>query len=492
MHRDHHSLSRRRFLQAAGASAAGVALAGGIGELIASAGGRPRHTGPASTPQWRSRPDLRLPALNVIRRDPSASSDPIFIAPYNAPNAQAGAVIVDSDGEAIWENPVAGKQTTNFRVQSYMGSPVLTWWEGNIELGHGVGEYVIADAAYREVRRVQAAGGRQADLHEFLLTPRGTALLTSYIVRDYDLRSIGGPRDGSIQDCVFQEIELPSGRLLMEWHSLDHVSLEESYAPVTADWDYFHINSIDLDDDGNLLVSSRSTHTVYKIASGGGDVLWRLGGTRTDFEMGAGTSFAWQHDARRQPDGGLTLFDNGASPEVEPLSRALALELDERAMTVALREQYTHPGLLSDSQGSVQILGNGNVFVGWGSEPYVSEFEPSGRLVYDAQLGSQYESYRAFRLPWVGRPADAPALALARRGARVVGYASWNGATEVAAWRLLGDGPPGDAATPVALAGAHGFETALAGRSGLSRFVAVALDSRGNELGRSAPVAASV
>lgn len=107
------------------------------------------------------------------------------------------------------------------------------------------------------MRRVQATAGLRGDLHEFVLTPRGTALLTSYVVRRYDLRAVGGPRDGTVQDAIFQEIDLASGRLLLEWHSLDHAGLEESYAPATADWDYFHINSVDLDHDGNLLVSAR-------------------------------------------------------------------------------------------------------------------------------------------------------------------------------------------------------------------------------------------
>ena len=236
----------------------------------------------------------------MLHSEDGVSEDPIFIAPYNAPVGQAGAVIVDNDGEAIWENPLAGKVTTNFRVQRYRDSPVLTWWEGTIELGHGVGEYVIADASYSTIRRVQASGGLRGDLHEFVLTPRGTALLTSYIVTEADLSSVGGSRKGTVQDAVFQELDLATGKLLLEWHSLERIPFEESYATVTADWDFFHINSVDLDSDGNLLVSSRSTHTVYKIDRSG-KILWRLGGKHSDFAMAPGSAFAWQHDVRRQP-----------------------------------------------------------------------------------------------------------------------------------------------------------------------------------------------
>ncbi len=483
-----HTITRRQLLRHAGTGAAGLVLTGALGELVggALASGPPA---PPTPPRWHSRPDLQIPALTVTQREAGVADDPIFIAPYNAPDGQAGAVIVDNEGDPIWENPLEGKVTTNFRVQSYRSSPVLTWWEGEIELGHGVGEYVIADSAYRTVRRVQAARGLHGDLHEFVITRRGTALLTSYVVRNADLSSVGGPRDGTIQDAIFQEIDLASGELLLEWHSLEHVALVESYAPVEADWDFFHINSVDLDDDGNLLVSGRSTHTVYKLDRSGA-IVWRLGGKASDFAIGAGASFAWQHDARRQPDGTLTVFDNGATPAVERRSRGLILDVDERAMTATLLHQYTHRGILAGSQGSVQLLDNGNVFVGWGEVPRVSEFDHAGHIVFDAELGRQCESYRAFRLPWTGRPADTPAIAIAGRGSDLRVYASWNGATEVRSWQLLAGASAG-ALSPVARVRARGFESALRIPAAVPVLAARALDGWGRTLGESRAVALS-
>jgi Arylsulfotransferase (ASST) len=508
------TMTRRQLLRSAGVGAAGLALTGALGEVLAGAGASPREraarTAAAAAaldaaaprvPSWRSRPDLRIPGLTVTQSERGASSDPIFIAPYNAPHAQAGAVIVDGDGEPIWENPLAGKVTTNFRVQRYRGSPVLTWWEGSVELGHGVGEYVIADASYRTIRRVQAERGLHGDLHEFVITPADTALLTSYVVTRADLSAVGGSRAGTIQDAIFQEIDLASGRLLLEWHSLDRIPLEESYSPVRADWDFFHINSVDRDGDGSLLVSARSTHTVYKIARDG-SIVWRLGGKHSDFDMGPGSGFAWQHDARRREDGTLTLFDNGATPAVERLSRGLILDVDERAMTASLVRQYTHANVLAGSQGSVQLLANGNVFVGWGEVPRVSEFHRSGRLLFDAVLGERYESYRAFRLPWSGRPAHAPALAIDANATHThnagqgsggangrTAYASWNGATDVHSWRLLAGRARGEL-HPVSHARASGFETALAAPSAGPCFAVQALDARGRPLGRSEVVRA--
>jgi hypothetical protein len=488
------TLTRRQLLRSAGAGAAGLALTGSIGGVLAGAASRRKtpasHPPPVPLPQWQSRPDLKIPALTVTHSEQGASSDPIFIAPYNAPNeAQAGAVIADSGGQPVWENPIPHKVTTNFQVQQYRGSPVLTWWEGSIEYGHGVGEYVIADTSYRTVRRVQAARGLYGDLHEFVITPRDTALLTTYVITNADLSAVGGPRTGTIQDAIFQELDLASGKVLLEWHSLEQIPLQESYSPVSTDWDFFHINSVALDNDGNVLVSGRSTHTVYKIDKAG-TIMWRLGGKSGDFEMGAGSSFAWQHDARRQPDGTLTVFDNGSSPAVEKLSRGLILDVDEQAMSATLLHQYTHPGVLASSQGSVQLLANGNVFVGWGETPRVSEFDHAGHILFDAVLGSEYECYRAFRLPWSAQPAEAPAIAVAGdAGSRTV-YASWNGATEVHRWQLLAGGPSG-ALQPVSSTRALGFESALPAPVAATRFAVQALDSTGAPLGRSQTVTPS-
>ncbi len=479
-------LTRRQLLRSAGAGVAGLSVMGAVGELVAGALAAPRNTSPPALPRWRSRPDLRIPALTVTDRSEGVSADLIFIAPYNAPNGQAGAVIVDNDGDPVWENPLAGKVTTNFRVQSYRGSPVLTWWEGVIELGHGVGEYVIADSSYRTIRRVQAANGLRGDLHEFVITPRDTALLTSYVVKKADLSAVGGPRNGTIQDAIFQEIDLADGKVLLEWHSLNHVPLEQSYAPVGADWDFFHINSVDLDGDGNLLVSSRSMHTIYKLDSAG-TILWRLGGKASDFSMGPGSSFAWQHDARRQPDGTLSVFDNGATPAVERLSRGLILEVDEQAMTATLLRQYTHRRILAGSQGSVQLLPNGNVFLGWGEVPRVSEFHHSGQLVFDALLGKDYQSYRAFRLPWSGAPAEAPAIAVSGDTRDLTVYASWNGATDVHTWQLLAVGASG--LTPVSSTRSRGFESTLRARSAGPQVAVRAIDSYGRAIGQSSVAA---
>jgi len=479
------ALTRRRLLTAGAAAAAGIAIAspeslakGSLGALITDRDAPP-------VPLFRSRPDLRIPALTVSTAGQPVAPGLLLLAPYNAPNnAQAGALIVDNTGAPVWELPLSHLEATDLRVQTYQGRPVLTWWQGIITLGHGVGGYVIADTAYNPIAHVNAVNGHQGDLHEFLITSRGTVLLTSYLVTRRDLRAVGGSANGVIQDALFQEIDIATGRLLLEWHSLDHIPITESYWPLDGHWDFVHLNSIEVDSDENLLVSCRNTHTIYKIDRTTGAIIWRLGGKHSDFGVSADAAFAWQHDARRQADGTITVFDNG-----ERVSRALSLNVDETHRRVTLRRAYRHPAnLFASSQGNVQIQPNGNVLVGWGAQPYISEFAPSGELLFDARLGNGYMSYRAFRMPWIGSGAGAPAVATARTSDHVSIWVSWNGDTRVRRWTALA-GASATALAPVATAVRTGFETVLRISPALKHLQLRGTDATGAVLTSTAPIA---
>jgi hypothetical protein len=298
----------------------------------------------------------------------------------------------------------------------------------------------------------------EGDHHEVLITPEDSALITIYNKVPGDRIPVGDPVEGNVLDGIAQEVDIETGEVLFEWHSLEHVGLDESY---TKPYDYFHINSIEVYDRDHLLISSRTTSTVYKIDRKTGEVVWRLGGKKSDFDMGQGTRTTFQHDARRHPDDTITIFDNGNVNTVEQ-SRGIAVEVDEDAMSASLIREYTHPDeLLSDTQGSVQVLPNGNVLVGWGSAPYLSEFSRSGKLLFNATFPTESETYRAFRFPWSGQPADAPAF-VAELGAddEVTIYVSWNGATEVATWQVLA-GADQDKLEPLGTAPRKGFETVI-------------------------------
>jgi hypothetical protein len=480
--------TRREFLKVAGAGALGAALLNTVGcqpaDWISTVA--PGRSG--STQSFRSRPELHPPSVGVnVEAAGDVAPGYVFVAVKKG-EGQDGPMIMDNRGRLVWFSK--DRYATDFKVQTYKGEPVLTWWQGGIVAGHGVGEYVIFDSSYREVRRVRAGNGLRGDLHEFSITPQDTALLTAYSATRADLSPIGGPSDAPVWDGIAQEIDLATGEVLFEWRSLDHVGVAESYRPPPEDpdvaLDYFHINSIEVEPDGNFLIDAKGTYAVYKVDRESGEVLWRLGGKKSDFEMGEGTRTVSQHDARRQPDGTITIFDNGAPPNLHEQSRGIVVELDEEAMKATLVREYTHPEKpLATSQGNMQVLPNGNVFVGWGTAPYSSEYSREGELLCDLQFAGETQSYRAFRQVWSGRPAEDPAVAAEKgEGDRVNVYASWNGTTETTTWRVLA-GPSPEELDPVGSVPREGFETAMAIRTDEPYVAVQAEDGSGQVLGTS-------
>jgi hypothetical protein len=509
-------LTRRRFLTLLGGGAAGLAVAGlalkGRVTKVASlhtpddgslraAKVWPLPDASPANPEgpwtFRSRTDLSPPAVEVTREAHDTAPGYIFVAPQEGDTGQGGSLIVDDGGQVVWFRRFRGAsgRAMNFEVQTYRGEPVLTW-------GETPGVYVVFDSSYREIARFGAANGHNGDHHEFLISPQDTALITVYNAVPKDLSSLGGRTNSLAVQGIVQELDIETGKLLFEWRSIDHVGLDESYAKPGQDLDYpgidyFHINSIDVDHDNNLLVSARKTSAVYKIDRNTGEVIWRLGGKRSDFEMGEGTRFAYQHDARRLPDGTISIFDNGATvfrnglPQVVEESRAIVLDLDEQRMTASLAREYTHPdGQYADAAGNAQLLPNGNMFVGWGRALAISEFSRGGELLFDARMPPGNRTYRAFRFAWSAQPSVRPAVAAERISEdEVTLHASWNGATEVETWAVLTGERP-DRLEPLGAVPRDGFETAMVAQTS-DRYVAVrARDGLGRTLGTSPPVEA--
>jgi hypothetical protein len=453
-----------------------VAVRDTPGSTSAAVGtGKSTDTAPPPPPKeyqsFHSRPELRPPDVTVSSQANTATGD-LFLAPYSGVG-QYGPMILGEHGELIWFKPLspAGTRAADFRVQQYEGKPVLTWWQDPlIADGSSTAGEVIANSAYQDIAVIRAGNGYQPDLHEFLITPQDTGLITVYDAIDCNTSSAGGSRDGAVADTLLQEIDLKTGLVMYEWHSLDHVPLQSSYnsaAPTSRaePFDDFHINSIDVEQDGDLLVSSRNTWAAYDIDAKTGQVRWTLGGKHSSFREGPGAATAWQHDARQQPNGAITFFDNGATPKVHPQSRAIELTLNMTSMTATLARSYEHRNpLVAGSQGNVQALAGGDWMVGWGQAGYLSEIDPAGQVLFNAHLPPSWESYRTYVLSWSGRPANPPAVAAvaassANGGATV--YASWNGATEVASWNVLA-GPAPTSLKPVASAAKTGFETTIA------------------------------
>jgi hypothetical protein len=470
---------------------------------------------------FRSRPELHPPDVTVSPQAREATGE-LLLAPYMG-NGQYGPMILDDHGQLVWFKALPrGTRAANLQLQQYEGKPVLTWWQDPLRTrySHTSGE-VIANSSYKIIKIVRAGNGYQPDLHEFRIGPHDTALITVYDAIDCNLTGVGGPRGGAVADTLVQELDLKTGLVMYEWHSLDHVALAETYftaAPTTRaePFDYFHVNSVDPEPDGDLLIGSRDTWAAYDVDPRTGRVRWQLGGQHSSFKLGPGAATAWQHDALQQPDGAITFFDNGASPPVHKQSRAIEVALNLHDMTATLVRSYEHRApLVADSQGNLQALPDGDWMVGWGQAGYLSEESPAGEVLFDAHLPPGWESYRTFVEPWSGRPqeppavaafADAPGGTAVGTGAGATGgqagaatgpgggaatvYASWNGATDVSSWHVLA-GPRPSVLQPVASVSRSGFETAIPVVRGVpvGAYVAVqALDAAGTVIGRSRAV----
>lgn len=270
-----------------------------------------------------------------------------------------------------------------------------------------------------------------------------------------------------------------------------------------------HFNSIDKFPDGDYLLSSRHTNTLYKISAEDGSIVWRLGGERSDFEFpDERTVFTRQHHSRVRGQNSthvlLTVFDNavgtGRGEEQDlrtKVSYGLYLALNLDTHTVELVTRYEHPhwryNLVSQSRGSVQILPNGNAFVGWVWQSLHSEHSADGTLLMSADLlDHSMATYRSYKYEWVGRPEvppDVHSAAMKRfpddKYLTTVVHVSWNGATEVATWNLYHSNFNGEVTEFIDSSPRQGFETKFEYEGFAKHVILVALDINGKELGRS-------
>jgi hypothetical protein len=495
-----------------------IALLGGALALpaVAQAGKRPGAQSAVLAGQtYISAPALHPPPVRVGIHRGRRAHGLIFIDPFASSAkplvGEAGALIMAEDGSPVWFHPApAGEEIVDFRSQHYLGKPVLTWWQGTIavppkytNLPVGSPEpgasFFIYNDHYRKIAQIKAPGGWTPDLHELLITPSGNALFIASKVVSMNLTPYGGPAQGKLEDFAVQEVNIRSGKLLFEWNMLEHVPLSEAQtaAPAVGIWDPYHMNSVAEDGRGALLVSARNTWAIYDVARSSGKVLWQLGGKGSTFKIAPQAAFYWQHDARPHGREIVSIFDDGCcnilahgleAPEQN--AHGLLLKLDFANHTATLLRSYYHrPPLAVPSQGNVQLLANGNVFLGWGQLPYISEYTRSGRLLYEATLPEADESYRAFRAPWSGEPRSRPSVVAVRAHHRTTVYVSWNGATGVARWELLAGASPRKLHRARIFAD-RSFQSAIT-IAGTSRYFAVrALSRAGAALGYSGAVLA--
>ena len=491
-----------------------VVLAGFVVIDFAAAGGAGAPIGVYTTKgaySFVSAPELHPPEIRAVRAAPGAplASGYVMLANFydltNGPIVgQSGPLILDDRLQPVWFRPVpTDVVASNLSVQTYEGSPALAWWQGAITSTGATesGEDVVVDQHYRTVATLQGADGWVLTLHSFQIQG-DIAWVTANKNIPMNLTKYGGAKNGAVVDSAVQKYDLKTGRLIYSWDALDHIPLSDSHTPPPPNgfpWDAYHVNSIDPQSNGTFLVSMRDTWAAYLVNAATGKIGWTLGGKQSSFRVAKGAAFEWQHDVVLQSPSEVTLFDDaccqitGAGTYLDPdgPSRGLVLRLDPNNHTATRARQYVHGGDLDAAyMGSLQVLPNGNVFVGWGAKPYFSEYTKDGRLLLDAVMPGPDLSYRATVGQWVGLPLDRPKAAVRRTGGATNVYASWNGATTVAAWRVLA-GPGRSKLRAVAIDARSGFETALRVTGAHAVFEVQALDAVGRVLGTSSPVRAT-
>ncbi len=450
---------------------------------------------PHAIQHYSSAPSLTPSTLNITTQAKTGSTPgDLFLAPYQG-DGSPGPMIAEQNGNLVWFDPLpAGEDATNFHVQQYEGKPVLTWWQGRIlEVGFGQGEDEIYNTSYQHVATIRAGNGYHADLHEVRLTPEGTAWIDAFDPIEMNLSAYHGEAKGVLTDSVVQEVDVKTGLVMWEWHALGHISPGDSNNPApkaSYPWDYVHINSADPGSEGDVLLSSRNTWTLYDVDIRSGAIRWRLGGSHSSFKLGPGTRTYWQHDAEWQPGGLISVFDNGSDPPKEKQSRGLLLRPDLADHTVSLVMQFTNPTktLLAESQGNLLNLSAredtaGNWLMGYGGLPNFTEYDPSGHVLLDGTLGKSVQSFRTYLSPWNGQAPGAPSVAVTGSTVAV----SWNGATNVASWRVLA-GASASTLEPVASATKASFQTTISVPVSAAYVAVQALNGSGTVIDTSATV----
>ncbi|KAJ5535215.1 hypothetical protein N7527_001469 [Penicillium freii] len=419
----------------------------------------------SSNGHYRSRPDLAPPQLNITLPAANPNSpEYVFIAPYSFGGAleRPGPYIYRKDGDLVWAGTgyYAGF-VANFHATTYQGKPVLQAFQGSIDGDHGegFGQHVLLDQSYQHVVTSTAANHRVSSIHEFNVIGGETALIEVFYTTPANLSAYGGNSSQQwLGNGIFQENDIATGELIFEWNALEHVDPSESLVTLGSTdansglssaqaWDYFHINSLDKNEEKDYLLSSRHTSTIFKINGTDGSIIWRLGGKYPSFSQTGNWTFGFQHHARWHPQLSqpgtevISFFDNSGDATItyNDVSRALVVQLNHTDSTARVLRKATAPyNLQAQSQGSTQLLPDDRIFVNWGSEGAFTEFGADNEILYHAFIQTGSVSYRGFLSNWTGTPKESPALVALKTASNLVElYVSWNGDTGTSAWRFF-------------------------------------------------------
>jgi Arylsulfotransferase (ASST) len=492
--------------------AAAIALA-----LATSAAAQAAPIGAYSTHDaWTfvSAPNLHPPKLAVDAKTQYKQLAPGYFMVTNFKNlgikeplsGQTGPLILDHNLQPVWFlNVGPNVLASNLEAQTYNGKPVLTWWQGLVT-GTGSttsGKDVVVDQHYKQIATLTGKDGWVISQHEMVISG-SNAWVTAYKTVPYNLTPYGGSANGQVLDCAVQEYDLATGQLLYTWDALNpggtpNIPLSESeQKPFPGvPWDAYHINSIQLTGNETFLVSMRDTWTAYLVNRTTNAVEWKVSGNpaNSTFTLPAKAQFHWQHDVQLHGGNVLTVFNDnccrisgqtgGKAKFAQPngVTNGLVIKLDLTKHTGSLVQEYPFPHKYNAYYlGNMQPLPNGNVVLGWGTQPFFSEVSKSGKLLLDAVWPVPDLNYRTYVQKWVGTPYFPPSGAVRNNHGKATVYASWDGDTQVVSWRVLA-GSSANSLKAGPIVAKTGFETAIPLTSTFTVYKVQALDSHKHVLG---------
>jgi hypothetical protein len=424
-----------------------------------------------------------FPSITITVPASDTAEGYLFLTAFRWPPPGAKAsylLILDNTGQPVYYNRLASAlAATGYDFKRQAGN-LLTYFDRDQR------KLWVMDSTYTVTDAWQTTRGLM-DQHDAQLLPNGHALLMAYDPKEVDMSQLvpGGSPTATVVGFVIQELD-PGKNVVFEWQSWDHFLITDATHTNFTDTlvDYAHLNTLEPDQDGNLLILSRNMDEVTKISRETGDIMWRLGGKNNQFTfVNDPRGFSWPHDVRRLPNGHLTILDNGVYHEPQ-YTRAVEYEIDETNKVITLVQEYRNtPDTYGELMANAQKLPNGNMLIGWGNtNPTATEFHPDGSKAFEFTLAPGVTSYRVFRFPWHARPATPPLL-LARYDQHTATLAfSWNGATDIDHYEVFESNLP-HPITPTYMAAKIGFETAISFTdlpSGTHYYRVKAVDKLGN------------
>ena len=354
-----------------------------------------------------------FPRIVVSNYNPAAVSPGcVFLAVASElPGGGAYLMIVTNNGSIVWHEKLAVPGIYDFKAlpNGYLAcAPFITahsWTDG------GDAVHQIRDENYALRETITGGNGYVAESHDFQMLPNGNVLQFGYYLSEVDMSQLvpSGHPAALVSGGVVQELDAQRN-VIFQWRSWDHYPFAGNVAGTNAVIDAFHLNTIDRDTDGHILIAT--PQGVKKLNRQTGEILWHLGGAENQFTFVGvtpqeGTNSFGGHNFNRLPNGNVLIYDNGSRDPAGAPSKVHEYQLNEIPKVATRVWTYTSsPAIQATHGGSAQRLANGNTFIGWGGAsgdkiPTCTEVTPAGQKVFEIYFtNSLVESYRAFRFNW--------------------------------------------------------------------------------------------